>query len=164
VSAIAPEWFAQFKDRYVSTCLVRMTDPTCVAVRSAYEISIISVSFLLAIAVAVYTVVLGRLLYQRKHRLSRILVVISCSSTVCLACLFREILQVSVVAKAGFIANLGSLAFNVMLYVIPDILVVVSITVMVLSAAWSAEQVTEEMLLRPLLSNRGDRIPPAYEV
>jgi len=78
--------------------------------------------------------------------------------------LFREILQVSVVAKAGFIANLGSLAFNVMLYVIPDILVVVSITVMVLSAAWSAEQVTEEMLLRPLLSNRGDRIPPAYEV
>ena len=136
------------------------SDPTCVAVRSAYEISIISVSFLLAIAVAVYTIVLGRLLYKRKHKLSRILVVISCSGTVCLACLLREILQVLLVANVGF-ANLGSLAFNIMLYII---LVVVSIAVMVLSAAWSAEKVPNEMLLRPLLNDRGDRIPAPYEI
>jgi hypothetical protein len=163
VSALAPSCLLNLKDRYVSTCIVMRSDPTCVAVRSAYEISIISVSFLLAIAVAVYTIVLGRLLYKRKHKLARILVVVSCSSTVCLACLLREILLVLLVANVGF-ADLGSMAFSIMLYIIPDILVVVSIAVMVLSAAWSAEKVHNEMLIHPLLSNRGDRVPAAYEI
>jgi|JI10StandDraft_1071094.scaffolds.fasta_scaffold246240_3 hypothetical protein len=132
-------------------------------VKSVYEIAIISVSFLSAITVALYTIALGRLLHRRNHKLSRILLVIFCSSSVCLACLLREILLVSVLADAEFVGSMGFLTFNILLYIAPDLLIVSSITVMILSAAWSAKEVTNDMLLHPLLSER-DGIPAVYTV
>lgn len=74
-----------------------------------YEISIISASLVVAIIVAVYTIILGRLLHRRKNKLSGILVVIICSASVCIACLLREILQILV--NAG-IVSLGNLALS----------------------------------------------------